>query len=624
MTNIAGYINNIRNAMFGKDVRESIASGLEAINSEIENFIDTRNHENLYIIGDDKIVLDNQTNTLTILDGCFCVVPDLGVSKLSPKAIDISNISIGYAYMLHTSNYSDVELSLYSENLSYNDKIIGILFGRNLITLNNNVVKVIDTSGNPYKKLDDNIISDKNKKYAQISLINKGIKIDFKLMKIIIEPDTFATINGVVVNINSSIKAISIPKTQSSSACYLVYSNNEIKCIDRKELKVSDYIICSIYQYEVGGINYNKLNIVNEIKNINTKNNIINSIRDPFEFTKVKLLGDSITAGVGGTGYSATGELIGETEKRANEVGYCWANELKKNLEKFNKDVYVLPSHSNIAYDGEYSILHDRNTYLCERVTVVGVGKSICTRFYGNYIDINYGAINTGAILDIEIDGIKKGTLDTYSSENKYKQVHKINGLSNGYHDLKLTIVGKNDNSFNYGFSFEGFKLKKHITVKNWGISGWDANNMYKYKENLVEQDDTHIIMQIGTNDRIASKGFTNSEYVTYSLSKMCIDYWNSLGISCILSVANPCTIENEQSEDYNFSIADLHKVVFELGENSKIDIINNYQAILDYCLYNNIDLKSIVSDMIHPNDLGYKVMFNNVMKELQMPIFIK
>ena len=43
--------------------------------------------------------------------------------------------------------------------------------------------------------------------------------------------------------------------------------------------------------------------------------------------------------------------------------------------------------------------------------------------------------------------------------------------------------------------------------------------------------------------------------------------------------------------------------------------------------LYKDIDLadiSSIIGDRLHPNDEGYKVMFNNVMKELQMPIFIK
>lgn len=54
-----------------------------------------------------------------------------------------------------------------------------------------------------------------------------------------------------------------------------------------------------------------------------------------FDNTKtVKIIGDSITAGVGGTGYETNGEVI-YGEKRVNENGHCWANSLKDYL--YNK-----------------------------------------------------------------------------------------------------------------------------------------------------------------------------------------------------------------------------------------------------------------------------------------------
>ena len=47
---------------------------------------------------------------------------------------------------------------------------------------------------------------------------------------------------------------------------------------------------------------------------------------------RIKLLGDSITHGVGGTGFSQNGEPIVEGFAR-NPDGYCWANQLKQSLE---------------------------------------------------------------------------------------------------------------------------------------------------------------------------------------------------------------------------------------------------------------------------------------------------
>ena len=48
---------------------------------------------------------------------------------------------------------------------------------------------------------------------------------------------------------------------------------------------------------------------------------------------RIKLLGDSITHGVGGTGFSQNGEPIVECFAR-NPDGYCWANQLKQSLEQ--------------------------------------------------------------------------------------------------------------------------------------------------------------------------------------------------------------------------------------------------------------------------------------------------
>ena len=43
MANIAAKVASIRQAIFGKDVRESIASGIEAINTEVESTTERQN-----------------------------------------------------------------------------------------------------------------------------------------------------------------------------------------------------------------------------------------------------------------------------------------------------------------------------------------------------------------------------------------------------------------------------------------------------------------------------------------------------------------------------------------------------------------------------------------------------
>ena len=57
MANIADKVAQIRQAIFGKDVRESIASGIEAINSEVVN---TTNRQNV-IDSQEQSRISNET-----------------------------------------------------------------------------------------------------------------------------------------------------------------------------------------------------------------------------------------------------------------------------------------------------------------------------------------------------------------------------------------------------------------------------------------------------------------------------------------------------------------------------------------------------------------------------------
>ena len=50
------------------------------------------------------------------------------------------------------------------------------------------------------------------------------------------------------------------------------------------------------------------------------------------DFLRIKLLGDSITHGVGGTGFCQDGEPIVQNFAR-NPNGFCWAKLLKEYLE---------------------------------------------------------------------------------------------------------------------------------------------------------------------------------------------------------------------------------------------------------------------------------------------------
>lgn len=66
--------------------------------------------------------------------------------------------------------------------------------------------------------------------------------------------------------------------------------------------------------------------------------NIADLLVEANQSIKIKLIGDSITHGVGGTGFAQDGvEIIKGKHWHVNTAGYCWANLLKKDLEsRFN------------------------------------------------------------------------------------------------------------------------------------------------------------------------------------------------------------------------------------------------------------------------------------------------
>lgn len=105
----------------------------------------------------------------------------------------------------------------------------------------------------------------------------------------------------------------------------------------------------------------------------------------------IKLIGDSITAGVGGTGYNASdesGEHIFDTFY-SNTTGYCWANLLKDYLEsKFNCRVKNYGCSGNYSADTvahlDVLISPDDDIIIC----MIGTNNRPAARFERLYGDL--------------------------------------------------------------------------------------------------------------------------------------------------------------------------------------------------------------------------------------------
>ena len=371
-----------------------------------------------------------------------------------------------------------------------------------------------------------------------------------------------------------------------------------------------------------GNIPSELLSLKNEIGNLkknepqtstqtNTKQ-ILKDLYNPFIFTKIKLIGDSITAGVGGTGYSPTGKTLHGGYKQVLPSGVCWGNMLKSTIEEqFNKYHYVQLTNENITRKNisHEQISFDNNTILGEKWRCENTGSGIISfRFYGDNFYIVHPKINSGGILDIYIDDTKIGTLDTYGDSTSWNNETQFSCDSVGYHVVKIKESGsKNPISKGRTIFLEAIKIPKTAKVENFGISGIGTAEVLSIKTKLIEDDDNIVIIQLGTNDRFKTSTPEKSKYLLKELIKYC----EGLGKKVIQFCSLPASVSDEETR--NWTIKDLDRIISDIAIERNQDYLSQYKLLKKYCEEQGIIIDKILSDGLHPNDKGYKLMYINV-----------
>lgn len=124
---------------------------------------------------------------------------------------------------------------------------------------------------------------------------------------------------------------------------------------------------------------------------ITTINDIMKSIILSDKTINIKLIGDSITAGVGGTGYELTGETIYGNFK-VNEHGKCWANSLKLYFEsKFNctvKNFGCSGINSQHIIDNWASLVKEADDIVICMIGTNDRSQRTILEFYNNIVKI--------------------------------------------------------------------------------------------------------------------------------------------------------------------------------------------------------------------------------------------
>ena len=146
---------------------------------------------------------------------------------------------------------------------------------------------------------------------------------------------------------------------------------------------------------------------------------------------------------------------------------------------------------------------------------------------------------------------------------------------------------------------------KFKIIVKNFGMSGINSGDLKYFINDFLDTKYNFdcIVLMIGTNNR--EKGNLESLYADMNdIIKTIKNYGKDL----IIMACIPASIANEKT--FSVHMEDVHNALRNISCENKIPFISVYNLFIDYCSNKGIKIDTLLSDGLHPNDEGYKVMF--------------
>lgn len=344
-------------------------------------------------------------------------------------------------------------------------------------------------------------------------------------------------------------------------------------------------------------------------------------LNNPFIKTQIKFIGDSITAGVGGKGFSASDKPIPNSSTKTNVLtATCWTNMMIRNLQNVyggEKEIDTLNPYvkhlggynQGRAYNGNVNFnncLYTGNTISQNLVEF---------SFYGTSCKVRYLAGASLGMFDIYVDDSLYKRVDCYKAETDADMFETIS-VSEGNHLVSLRATGeKNESSSNKQLWITGLVVTKTIIFYPYGISGTQSS-AGKDAQRYSKEDD-FVLIQYGTNDRFTNTS-ANSTYT--NLKSICEMLTKDYAAKPILLCSCPASETQEttsSSVTYYYHMKDVRNAIARLSADLGVPFVDNYGAYIKYAEQHDITINELLVDGLHPNDKGYRVMYANIMETL-------
>ena len=203
---------------------------------------------------------------------------------------------------------------------------------------------------------------------------------------------------------------------------------------------------------------------------------------------------------------------------------------------------------------------------------------------------------------------------------------HGVGG--SGWEQIGNVIVegwNESPNGYSWANLFRDYMKEKYgAIVVNKACTGTRVDFVMKHFSTLVESDDDLIVCTIGTNNRHryfkdGEKPERDAFFAEFcdQIKKMYAMFMET-GIPTIFVANIPASAENEKDgKDYwrVLHMCDINAGYKKLAEESGATVLSLYDLFDAYCKENGLTVDELLCDGLHPNDKGYKVMFDLLVK---------
>ena len=213
-----------------------------------------------------------------------------------------------------------------------------------------------------------------------------------------------------------------------------------------------------------------------------------------------------------------------------------------------------------------------------------------------------------GATVRVFFDDVQAFTFKP-DALNYNKEVVRSSG---GFGRKKISLQARGGS-----VSFSGLKLRKQVRFKNFGVTGKSSRSIIRDLDDILDGEETSVLCLVGSNDRGSTGQFKYESELVNNLRYIYMKIADT-GAKPVLLSSAPASIYNETDFSYrSYHKEDVDTAAGMAAATFGYEHISVYNHVLDYCLYTGTEIDDLLADGVHPNDAGYDVAFNYILKKM-------